>query len=193
MRNRLALVFLILAIGVAGTLTFWIAKPWGDSLAVAASCKDTYTGYRQVLKTDIASFQACALRRAKLFYERDYAEAKDLAKAFLTLLGAMLVTSITFSEKIVNVQSGNRVPLCAMVICWLCLLSAIAFTGGGLAWMANAAGFATYMPEVDIRRVENFAIQLFIFGGFAFGLSLAAMILAGVVSLMYGKKAGPDT
>jgi len=189
MRNRLALVFLILAIGVVGTLTYWIVKPWGGTLTVATSCRDTFTGYRQVLQADVKSFQECALRRAKLFYERDYAEAKDLGKAFLTLLGAMLVTSITFSEKIVNVQSGSKVPLCAMVICWLSLLSAIAFTGGGLAWMAHAAGVATYIPEIDIRRVENFAIQLFIFGGLAFGLSLAAMILAGVVSLMYGKKA----
>jgi hypothetical protein len=189
MKNRLALAFLVLAIGVAGTLTYWIAKPWGERLTIAASCKDTHTAYQEILRADVVAFRACTSRRAKLFYERDYVEAKDLAKAFLTLLGAMLVTSITFSEKIVNVQSGNKVPLCAMVICWLSLLSAIAFTGGGLAWMADAAGFATYIPEMDIRGIEAFAVRLFIFGGLAFGLALAAMIFAGVVSLMYGQRA----
>jgi len=189
MRNRLALVFLVLAIGVAGTLTYWIAKPWGERLKIADSCNDTYTAYHEVLQADVIPFRACTSRRAKLFYERDYVEAKDLAKAFLTLLGAMLVTSITFSEKIVDVQSANKVPLCAMVICWLSLLSAIAFTGGGLAWMASAAGVVTYVPETDIRGLEAFAARLFIFGGLAFGLSLASMIFAGVVSLMYGQRA----
>ena len=34
----------------------------------------------------------------------DYGEAKDLAKAFLTLVSAILVGTIIFSEKIVNFQ-----------------------------------------------------------------------------------------
>jgi hypothetical protein len=36
------------------------------------------------------------------FLKYDYAETKDLAKDFLTLVSAILVFSLTFAEKIVN-------------------------------------------------------------------------------------------
>jgi len=39
---------------------------------------------------------------ANRFLDRDYAEVKDLSTAFLTLLTAVFVASITFSEKIVD-------------------------------------------------------------------------------------------
>ena len=38
----------------------------------------------------------------KDFLTYDYAEAKDLAKAFLTLISVILVFSITFSDKVIN-------------------------------------------------------------------------------------------
>ena len=45
----------------------------------------------------------------KDFLAYDYMEAKDMAKAFLTLVSAILVGTITFSEKIVNFETATAI------------------------------------------------------------------------------------
>ncbi|MDL2354305.1 MAG: hypothetical protein QFF03_03505 [Pseudomonadota bacterium] len=184
MRNLKVIAFVTLALVLAGSLAYWIAQPWSYQIIQRAACRDTKTDYVNIAPTQVKEFRNCAARKAKLFYERDYAESKDLAKAFLTLLSGILVASITFSEKIVDVHKATKVPLCAMVTCWLFLLCAIALTGGGLAWMAWAAGIASYVPELDIVPITAFASRLLMFAGLSFGAALVALIIAGVVSLM---------
>ena len=41
------------------------------------------------------------------FLKYDYGETKDLCKSFLTLVSALLVFSVTFSEKIVAFPAPN--------------------------------------------------------------------------------------
>ena len=58
-------------------------------------------------------------------YRTDYGETKDTAKAFSTLITAVFVASITFSEKIVNFQNANRLSSFAMFVSWTLLLIVI--------------------------------------------------------------------
>ncbi len=109
-------------------------------------------------------------RRLAQLFVNDYTESKDFAKAFLTLLVAVFVASITFSEKIVDLAKSGAWPKAAMIICWLALLVAVVACGTGLAYMVIAYGIAVYAPEVDYRFHEVRAVQLFTASGILFGL-----------------------
>ena len=61
-----------------------------------------------------------------------YDEGKDLSKSFLTLIGAVFVASITFSEKIIDLKTAGPSGRVAMVTCWLSLLLSVAACGTGL-------------------------------------------------------------
>jgi hypothetical protein len=126
----------------------------------------------------------CLADNAQLFLDKDYAETKDLAKAFLTLLTAILVASITFSEKIVDLSRAGWWSRGAMISCWVLILIAIASSGTGLALMSVAAGWAAYRPDVDFRVFELRAVTLFISAGLSFGAGLVALFVAGVISLV---------
>jgi hypothetical protein len=171
--TRIALLFLVVVLGAS--LSYWIMSPWFDPRPISSACEVTNSADR---------LRDCYEQRAKLFLEKDYAETKDLAKTFLTLLSALLVMSITFSEKIVDIHNSRRAPLACMVICWFLMLLAIIFVGAGLATMAVAAGEASYTPQVDYFALEWHAVKLFIGGCLAFGAALLLLIVAGLVSLL---------
>jgi hypothetical protein len=116
---------------------------------------------------------------SKLFV-KDYEEAKDLAKSFLTLLVAVFVGSITFSEKIVNVHDSGVWSKAAMITCWVALLLAIVTCGTGITYMVVAYGTAVYYPTLDYRFHETRAAQLFVVSGISFGVALCTMLLAGL-------------
>ena len=44
----------------------------------------------------------------EIFLKYEYAEATNLAKSFLTLIAAILVFSVTFSERVVGFQTAGR-------------------------------------------------------------------------------------
>jgi hypothetical protein len=127
-------------------------------------------------------YEECMMS-ARIFIEKDYAEAKDLSMAFLTLLTAFLVGSITFSEKIVDVHRTNWAPKAAMITCWCLILVAIVACGSGLALMVLASSFASYLPGYDYRYFEHNAVTLFVTSGLSFGASLGALLCAGIISL----------
>lgn len=174
----------IAALLAAGALARWIVNPWFAPLQMRSMCSKSDFSHLTANRDSTQSLGECFETKAKLFMEKDYAESKDLAKTFLTLLSALLVTSITFSEKIVDIHNSKRTPLIAMISCWLLLLLAIIFTGSGLATMAVAAGIAAYSPQVNYSALERHAVQLFISGCFCFGFALLALIIAGIVSLL---------
>ncbi len=115
--------------------------------------------------------------------EKDYDVTKDLGKSFLTLLAGLLVASITFSEKIINLHSATRTARTLMICCWLFLLVAIITCGVGLALMTVAAGWASYQPFRDFRVFETSAVYLFISAGLSFGGGMVSLLVAGIVSL----------
>jgi hypothetical protein len=120
---------------------------------------------------------------AKLFVT-DYSETKDLTKSFLTLLVAVFVASITFSEKIVDVHKSGGWPTIAMISCWVSLLLAVIACGTGVGYMVIAYGMSVYAPESNYRFHEARAVQLFIASGVSFGVGLCTMLLAGLNTLV---------
>jgi ABC-type dipeptide/oligopeptide/nickel transport system permease component len=174
-------------------LTAWLGKfVYGELMARPAqylSCSDREGHYDSRKPEQLASFHNCIDREAKLFLDRDYADAKDLIKAFLTLLSATLVASITFSEKIVDVSKAELLPLIVMITCWMLLLAAIVLCGSGLFVLASAAGIAAAAPEYSISpRVSRGALLVSV-AGITFVLALIAMVVAGIASLMQKRRA----
>jgi hypothetical protein len=131
-----------------------------------------------------SGYRECVEDSAKRFLTYDYAESKDASKAFLTLLTALFVASITFSEKIVDVQKSSWWSLGLMVSCWVLLLVALACCGAALALMMIAAGYAAYNPHLSYWGLESKAVYLYIGAGLAFGGSLVALLVAGIISLV---------
>src|SRR5690349_17567982 len=93
----------------------------GIALATKAILND-FDHWQQVYP-DCAEGSEC--KRLATLFAQDYTESKDLAKAFLTLLVAVFVGSITFSEKIVDVKTSGVWAKATMILCWICILIAI--------------------------------------------------------------------
>jgi hypothetical protein len=128
-------------------------------------------------------YYSCVEEEAKRFLSVDYAESKDASKAFLTLLVAVLVASITFSEKIVNIRQSHWTARFLMILCWVLFLIAIGSCGSAMALMIDAAGYATYSPQSDYRVLEDRAITLYFVSGISFGTGLAVLLISGIVSI----------
>lgn len=116
---------------------------------------------------------------ADLFLKYNYTETKDLCKAFLTLITAVLVFSLTFSEKIVgfaNVGAPSRV---LMVLAWALMIIAIITCGIGLTFNALAGGAAVYGRNLGRNYLELAAIayKWIIAAGFSFVLALISLTL----------------
>jgi hypothetical protein len=75
----------------------------------------------------------------KDFLTWDYKEAKDLATSFLTLIAAVLVFTVTFSEKVVGFANASKSKKLFLVASWILFLLAIIFCGTALVAYYNAA------------------------------------------------------
>jgi hypothetical protein len=172
---------------IAVSLLFCIAvgivfiRKWSETPPSATGC---YDRRGHVFSLGDQELSRCLADNAQLFLDKDYAETKDLVKAFLTLLTAVLVASITFSEKIVDLSRAGWWSRGAMISCWVLILAAIASSGAGLAFMSMAAGWAAYRPDVDYTVFELRAVALFVTAGLSFGGALVALFVAGVISLV---------
>lgn len=152
---------------------------------LGTTCVD---GYGHLLNYEVGQqltpdFAACVQRHAEIFLARDVPESKDLAKSFLTLLTAVLVASITFSEKIVGVSQASWFPRALIIFCWVCILGAIVACGVGLTSITIAGGFAAYNPFLAYWTLEITAVRYFVAAGLMFCLGLASLLVAGVLSL----------
>ena len=106
-----------LLIAATGTGMLVVAN-WFETPQAINACYYSEGIQRSFVPEELPAYQACIEKQAKLYLERDYAESKDLAKTFLTLLSATLVASITFSEKIVDVSKAGLLPFGTMIVCW---------------------------------------------------------------------------
>lgn len=158
-------------------------RSWTKPLPDIDSCYDN-RGLHLRSDSDPQVWSTCIAEQAKRFLAADYAEAKDLGKAFLTLLIAVFVGSITFSEKIVDFQRSGWWPRGLMITCWSAVLLAIVACGLGLAFFVTAAGMATYEPQLMYQQLEIQAVKAFIVAGAAFGCGLVALLAAGIVALV---------
>lgn len=166
----------LIVVAAGLTTAIWLAPPGGNT------------------PFDVAFYKlGGGPEQQKLFLDRDYAEAKDLAKTFLTLLSAILVVSITFSEKVVDTANASLLALGAMIVCWIMLLIAIVACGVGLVFIARAANIVLYMPRSDHLPAENWSVGCFVTAGITFVFALLAMSLAGITSLLNKRRARKNT
>ncbi len=132
--------------------------------------------------TDAAAQKACAQEMVDRFFKIDYSESKDLAKSFLTLLVAVFVASVTFSEKIIGIGAASGLAKVSMLACWILLLIAIVACGIGLTYIMFALGDIVYVKAWPYEK-ELRAGWLFAIAGVAFVLSLCALLLSGIQAL----------
>jgi hypothetical protein len=91
----------------------------------------------------------------KEFITYDYSEAKDLAKSFLTLISAILVFSITFSEKIISFQNAARRRRIFLVICWICLMVSIIGCGLSIVIYFSSLVLAAFCDSTPCNITVN--------------------------------------
>ena len=182
-RSRIIPVILVTAATVASVLAGWAFVRWAlHGFDPVTACVDRFD--ETVSYGNSATFRACLKDHSETFLRIDYAESKDLAKAFLTLLTAMLVASVTFSEKVISFATASWWSKWLMISTWLCLLLAIVTCGVALTLMAMGASLAANAPNYDYMSVENPAGVLFVSSGLLFGVALAALLTSGIVSLL---------
>jgi hypothetical protein len=121
------------------------------------------------------------------FVTSEYDQLKDLAKSFLTLLIAVFVASITFSEKIVNYNSSTGLPKVLLVACWILLLFSVVLTGTGLTYITAGYHQALNFPHVKIMDLCTRGLACFGFSGLFFGIALANMLVAGILTFLNTK------
>ena len=72
-------------------------------------------------------------RPSDLFFKYNYTETKDFCKQFLTLVVAVLVFSLTFSEKVVDFPNASLAAKLCLTLAWTSMLISI------VSWPQSAA------------------------------------------------------
>jgi hypothetical protein len=120
------------------------------------------------------------------FLKYDYAETKDLAKSFLTLVSAILVFSLTFAEKIVDFQKASRFLKAMMVTSWGMFIIAISLAGLAICFISLAGGSAVYRYPGFLGQATT-AWELMIVAGGTFVLGLVVLVIAAGFSVFTPK------
>ena len=117
-----------------------------------------------------------------LFLQYDFPQTRDLLKSFLTLVSAVLVLSVTFSEKITKTHDADVNVRRLMFASWVFFFLAIIFGGTGILFIAGAAGCAIYgyIPIVACGgwSLAIAAWSVGVMGGVSFSLGLICIMLA---------------
>ncbi len=118
-----------------------------------------------------------------LFLKYNYAETKDMCKQFLTLVSAILVTSLTFSDKIINFQLASPIAKWLIILAWSSLLFAIIFCGLGLLYITIAAGNAAFGGSTyNLTAYKSY--KLIVLAGVCFVLGLLMLIATAIVVII---------
>ena len=126
------------------------------------------------------------------FILHGYQEIKSISIQLLTLVTAILVVSITFSEKVVKYDEAHKYAKLSLIIGWSALMIAIIFDGIGLALNAFALPHAIFDVNNNEIRKELYSAEFLkhavralvsiIISGIFFILGLGFMMTAGVIS-----------
>ena len=126
---------------------------------------------------------------SRLFMQYDYAETRSLCKDFLTLVSAILVFSIAFSEKIVDFANAPLHTRRWLLSSWQCFIAAIVACGIGLCFITVAGGAAVYGADAIgpwsggmYYWAEWSWLSIFLAGGL-FVAGLIALIVAAANSM----------
>lgn len=137
---------------------------------------------------------------ADKFIKYGYPEIKALSFQFLTLISAILIFSLTFSEKIINYVQANTLIKTILITGWTLLLMAIISDGIGVAYNAYAVPIAL----VDIMNKENnlsniphfyepafISLRAILMSGIFFIGGVFCIVLSGVLSITIQSKINP--
>jgi hypothetical protein len=182
MKKLLPPVLIVISFMVCSLVGLRFVRLVFTGVPPATSCR--YQFSTKVLNEYDPDFQDCRKQEATLFIEKDYTEMKDLAKAFLTLVTAVFVASITFSEKIVNFSTAGWWSKGMMITSWVLLLLAIASCGLAVSIAAMGAIGAAHDPSYEFVQFGYRSAYFFISSGLLFGSALVALLVAGIISLV---------
>jgi hypothetical protein len=120
----------------------------------------------------------------QLFLRFHYAEVKDLAKHFLTLIAGSLVLSVSFAEKILPLASASPGQRWLLGGCWLALLFSLVLAGLGLFtnYLAGeqAHGGIIYDYRIGFRVLVQMSYLFLDVAALAFGMALVLLAATGV-------------
>jgi hypothetical protein len=125
---------------------------------------------------------------AEMFLKYHFAETKTLCTSFLTLVSAILVFSITFSEKIVGFATASQAAKSTLLGAWCAFVGSIIACGVGLCLITLAGGAALTGGGWLTRNASywiwaRFAWWFIILAGILFVGGLVALLAAASRSL----------
>lgn len=142
-----------------------------------------------------------SFKDAEKFIKYGYPEIKTLSIQFLTLLTAILIFSLTFSEKIVNYNQSKKSIRIILVAGWTLLIMAIISDGIGLAFNAFALPTAladlnyyekNLSASVDFYEPAFFSLKSILISGVFFIGGLICIVSSGVASIIYTVKSNDE-
>jgi len=128
---------------------------------------------------------------ATTFLQYDYAETKELCKHFLTLVVAVLVFSLTFSEKIIDFPHATKAPRISLLSAWCFLLASIIACGIGLTVMTLAAGDAVYSLSTNYLGRAQTAYLWIVAAGCSFVAGLLSLMITAIIGV-FRRKPAPE-
>jgi hypothetical protein len=120
---------------------------------------------------------------AQLFLKYNFSETKDLCKHFLTVVTAVLVFSLTFSDKVVSFATASVTARRLLVVAWSLMLLSIIACGIGLCYISLAGGDAVYKPSDRYLKRARVAYSWIIIAGSSFVLGLISQIATAAVTV----------
>lgn len=125
----------------------------------------------------------------ELFLKYNYTETKDMCLHFLTLITAVLVFSLNFSEKFFDFQHSTPKKRFIAIISWCLFIFSIILCGLGLVLNSIAGGQAVAVLRIDELHQEHLYYEAarlsykFIIGaGGLFILGLIFTMVAAIIS-----------
>jgi hypothetical protein len=117
------------------------------------------------------------------FLKYAFTETKDLAKSFLTVVTAVLVFSLTFSEKIANFSAASRSIRLTLATAWCSMLLAIIAGGVAICYIALSGGAASSNGTAEEWWGQmRTAISWLLCGGALFVVGLTALLASALIS-----------
>jgi hypothetical protein len=127
----------------------------------------------------------------ELFLKYNYPETKDLCKQFLTLVVAVLVFSLTLSEKIIQFQQASFLAKLLLGVAWSSMLISVIFCGIGLVYITLAAGDAVYYKMHYLRFAAK-AYTCIVVARMGFIVGLVLLIVAALMSVAPVSRTAPN-
>jgi len=118
--------------------------------------------------------------QSKIFLQYNYAEMKSLCTQFLTVVTAVLVFSLAFSEKIVEFQKATTLTRSLLISAWCLFFFAIILGGLALYYVALTGGQALANRPELYTATQTTAMKRAICGGGCFAAGLMALMLSAI-------------